>query len=154
MQTSHSSSEFQFVLSVVSILTRGFLFYSSLYISIFKNFPRVTNNFPFIWHVSIILCVSPCFLTQAIPGLSCLQSRISYLSKEHCFYLLIYLFIYLFWIFNICLLLRDRKRQTMSRERETQNPKQAPVSELSTQSPTRGSNPQTMRSWPDPKSDA
>ena len=32
------------------------------------------------------------------------------------------------------------------RERETQNVKQAPGSELSAQSPTRGSNAQTMRS--------
>ena len=39
------------------------------------------------------------------------------------------------------------------RERETQNPKQAPGSELSAQSPTRGSNPQTARSWPELKSD-
>ena len=30
------------------------------------------------------------------------------------------------------------------RERETQNPKQAPGSELSAQSPMRGSNPQTV----------
>ena len=36
------------------------------------------------------------------------------------------------------------------RERETQNPKQAPGSELSARSPTRGSNPQTVRSWPEP----
>ena len=36
------------------------------------------------------------------------------------------------------------------RERETQNLKQAPGSELSAQSPTRGSNPLTMRSWPEP----
>ena len=40
------------------------------------------------------------------------------------------------------------------RERETQNPKQATGSELSAQSPTRGSNSQTTRSWPEPKSDA
>ena len=40
------------------------------------------------------------------------------------------------------------------RERETQNQKQAPGSELSAQSPTRGSNPWTVRSWPEPKSDA
>ena len=40
------------------------------------------------------------------------------------------------------------------RERETQNPKQAPGSELSAQSPTQGSNPQTVRSWPELKSDA
>ena len=38
-------------------------------------------------------------------------------------------------------------------ERETQNPKQAPGSELSAQSPTRGSNSQTARSWPESKSD-
>ena len=40
------------------------------------------------------------------------------------------------------------------RERETQNSKQASGSELSVQSPTRGSNTQTVRSWPEPKSDA
>ena len=33
------------------------------------------------------------------------------------------------------------------RERETQNPKQAPGSKLSAQSPMRGLNPQTVRSW-------
>ena len=49
-----------------------------------------------------------------------------------------------------------RARQSMSRgraERETQNLKQAPGSELSAQSPTRGSNPQTT-SWREVKSDA
>ena len=40
------------------------------------------------------------------------------------------------------------------RERETQNLKQAPGSELSAQSPTRGSNPQTARSRPELKSNA
>ena len=40
------------------------------------------------------------------------------------------------------------------KERETRNPKQAPGSEPSAQSPTWGSNSQTMRSWPEPKSDA
>ena len=38
------------------------------------------------------------------------------------------------------------------RERETQNLKQAPGSELSAQSPMWGSNPPTVRSWPKPKS--
>lgn len=39
---------------------------------------------------------------------------------------------------------------------ETQNPKQAPGSETSAKSQTRGLNPQTeiMTSWPKPKSDA
>ena len=40
------------------------------------------------------------------------------------------------------------------KERETQNLKQAPGSELSAQSPTRSSNSQTVRSWPEPKLDA
>ena len=40
------------------------------------------------------------------------------------------------------------------RGRETQNPKQAPGSELSAQSPTGGLNSQTARSRPEPKSDA
>ena len=40
------------------------------------------------------------------------------------------------------------------RERETQNSKQTPGSELSAQSPMWGSNPRTARSWPEPKSAA
>ena len=40
------------------------------------------------------------------------------------------------------------------RERETQNLKRAPGSELSAQSPTRGLNSQNARSWPEPKSAA
>ena len=40
------------------------------------------------------------------------------------------------------------------REKETQNLKQAPGSELSAQSPMRGSSSQTMRSRPEPKSKA
>ena len=40
------------------------------------------------------------------------------------------------------------------REREAENPKQAPGSELSAQSPMQGSNSSTMRSRPDLKSDA
>ena len=50
---------------------------------------------------------------------------------------------------------RDRARAGEGqRERETQNPKQAPGSELSAQRPIWGSNSQTRRSWPEPKSDA
>ena len=40
------------------------------------------------------------------------------------------------------------------RERETQNPKQAPGSELSAQGPMRGSNSRSVRSCPEPQSDA
>ena len=54
---------------------------------------------------------------------------------------------------------RERERDIeqegeRQRERETQDPKQTPGSELSAQSPTRGSNPRTARSWPEPKSGA
>ena len=50
---------------------------------------------------------------------------------------------------------RDRDRVWAGegqREKETQNPKRAPGSELSAQSPTRGSNSHTVRSWPELKS--
>ena len=62
-------------------------------------------------------------------------------------------------IFFMFTYFRERDRQNMSgggaeRERETQNPKQAPGSELSAQSPMRGLNSQTLRSGPEPKSDA
>ena len=70
-----------------------------------------------------------------------------------------------FNFFNVYLFLRDRDRQRMSmgggegglwaeREEETQNLKQALGSELSAQSPMRGSNPQTARSLPEPKSES
>ena len=58
---------------------------------------------------------------------------------------------YFFYLF-----LRDRGRVWAGegqRERETQNPKQAPGSELLAQSPTWGLKSQTVRSWPEPKSD-
>ena len=46
--------------------------------------------------------------------------------------------------FNARLFLRERVRvREGHRERETQNPKEAPGSEPSAQSPTWGSNPQT-----------
>ena len=51
--------------------------------------------------------------------------------------------------FNVYLFSRQKVRVQVEegqRERETQNLKQAPGSELSAQSPTRGSNPQTARS--------
>ena len=63
--------------------------------------------------------------------------------------------------FNVYLFLRERETETETeteyewgrgRERETQNPKQILGSELSAESPTWGSNSQTMTSWPEPKS--
>ena len=65
----------------------------------------------------------------------------------------VYLFIFHF--FNVYLFLRERQSVMGEgqRERETQNPKQTPGSELSAQSPARGSNPQSVRSRPEPKSD-
>ena len=50
-------------------------------------------------------------------------------------------------VFNIYSFLRNRAPVGVGqREGETQNPKQAPGSELSAQSPTRGSNSRTARS--------
>ena len=52
---------------------------------------------------------------------------------------------------------RERDRawaEKGQRERETQNPKQAPGSELSAQNLTWGSSSWNTRSWPEPKSDA
>ena len=64
---------------------------------------------------------------------------------------------FLSFFFNIYSFLRDRDRVRVvegQRRRGTQNPKQAPGSELSAQSPMWGSNPQNVRSLPEPKSDA
>ena len=68
------------------------------------------------------------------------------------FFLLIFLMFIYFW---------ERKRQRDralvgegQRERETQSPLHTPGSELSAHSPMQGSNPQTMISWPEQKSDA
>ena len=58
--------------------------------------------------------------------------------------------------FNMYLFLRDRDRAWAGegeRERKIQNPQQAPGSERSARSPTRGSNPQTGRSWSESKWD-
>ena len=60
-------------------------------------------------------------------------------------------FFFFFLDFFKCLFERDREREherERGRERGRQNPKQAPGSELSAQSPRRGSNPRTVRSWP------
>ena len=61
------------------------------------------------------------------------------------------LFSYSFIFFNVYLFLRKRdthreRVREVQKERETQNPKQAPGSELSSLNPTWGSNPQTTRS--------
>ena len=60
--------------------------------------------------------------------------------------------------FNVYLFLRDREtEQEQGRGREGEgdtDSEAAPGSELSAQNPTRGSNSQTARSRPEPKSDA
>ena len=85
-----------------------------------------------------------------------LNSRISYeRHRSHEYELLSNFFFNFSPLFTF-----ERQRQTeheqgeKQRERETQNPKQAPGSEVSAQSPTRGSNPRTVRSRSEPKSDA
>ena len=65
------------------------------------------------------------------------------------------IFFFFKFFFNVYLFLRQRETAHewgRVRERETQNLKQAPGSELWAQSPTRGSNSRTARSWPEPKS--
>ena len=77
-------------------------------------------------------------------SLSSLHNMKTFLLMETLFF---YMFIY-FW---------EREREQAwagegQREKETQNPKQAPGSELSAQSPMRGLNSWTIRSWPELKS--
>ena len=62
-----------------------------------------------------------------------------------------------FFFFSVCFFERERDTVLVEEgqtERETQNPKQAPGSKLSAQSPMRGSNLRTARSWPEPKLEA
>ena len=65
---------------------------------------------------------------------------------------------FFFNFLNVYLFIFERERQSVrgggaERERETQNPKQAPGSELSVQSLMRGSNSQAGRSRPELKSE-
>ena len=72
--------------------------------------------------------------------------------------LLLFFFIKIFFLITfIYLFLIEGDRAQVGEgqgERETQNPKQAPGSELSAPSPTWGSNSKTARSRPEPKLDA
>ena len=72
----------------------------------------------------------------------------------------IYWFIFnFFFLFNVYLFLRETETEcewVRGRERgihRIRSRLQAPGSEPSAQSPTRGSNPPALRSWPEPKSD-
>ena len=85
------------------------------------------------------------FLARQVTGNKFLQFLFAWESISPLLFFfnvfLIFIFFY-FW---------DRERAWMGegqRERETQNQKQAPSSEPSAQSLTRGSNSQTTRSWP------
>ena len=68
-----------------------------------------------------------------------------------------FVIIMLSFFFKIYLFLRERERQRASREvqreREIQNLKQVPVSELLAQSLMWGSNPWAVRSWHEPESE-
>ena len=82
------------------------------------------------------------FLPFSRLGLTCL-----FLCSYSFFFFLMFIFIF------VC----ERDRAWVGqgqRQKETQNLKQLPGSELSAQSLTQGSNSQTMRSWPESKSDA
>ena len=61
----------------------------------------------------------------------------------------------IFLVFKKCLFIFEREGSAEDqRERETQNLQMAPGSELSAQSLTQSSSPQTRRSWPEPKLEA
>ena len=69
--------------------------------------------------------------------------------SENCFFISNFFNVYSFFEKE-----RDRVQAGEGqRERETQNPKQAPASELSTRIPTRGSNSRAVRSGPEPQLD-
>ena len=97
--------------------------------------------YPIVWQI--------CRLYRNGTILHVAFSDIFFLNPGSFKFLFIYLFIHLFiLIFNLYL---KRKRKRMcewerDRGRWRQNPKQAPGSELSAQSPTRGSNSRTVRS--------
>ena len=84
------------------------------------------------WSLLRILCLP---LSLSLPG-------------SHSFF-----FSFFFKFFKKIIYLRERERMWVGegqRQREAKNPKQAPGSELPAQSPMRGSNSQTARSWPEP----
>ena len=94
-------------------------------------------------------CLQPCnatfshFSPISVASLFCL---LCWVFLQPHFYLLIY---FSFFLFNVYLFLRQRETEHERgrvRERDTQNLKQAPGSEPSAQSPTRGSNSRTARS--------
>ena len=112
---------------------KKYLFYLSIYYHMFFN-PLCKCTFP----SNIIF-----FLTGGIPSIFLLViNSFRFSFKKICL-----MFIY-FW---------ERERvyeQGRGRERGRHRiRKQAPVSELSAQSPTQGLNPGTVRSWPELKSD-
>ena len=90
--------------------------------------------------------------TSCPPSTPVLIQATTISCQDYCGILLLFfnvLFIYLF-IFE-----RETEYELgRGREREAQTLKQALHSELSAQSPTWGLNSETMRSWPEPKSDA
>lgn len=78
-------------------------------------------------------------------------------GREKCLFSFPTFFFFLTFFFLMFIYFWDRETELAwgrGRERETQNPKQAPGSELSAQSPTLGLNTGTVRSLPERKSDA
>ena len=74
-------------------------------------------------------------------------------TRNHLIYLFI-LFIIIYLLIIYLFIYLSTSRGGAEREREAQNLKQAPGSELSAQSAMWGSNPLTVRSSPEPKLDA
>ena len=110
------------------------------------NFHKISIHI-YIWVYYFYCIINPHFTNFSV------LMDIIYMTKSSLESSVIYFF--KFFLMFIYIL---RERQSMSgggTERvKTQNPKQALGSELSTLSPMRGMYPQTVRSWPEPKSDA
>ena len=102
-------------------------------------------RYSFIWCHKLKAVISWRAAVMCNLKLSMSYNSLDYVGLKNLFLMFIY-----FWK-------RERERQSVSwggSERETQNTKQAPGSELLAQSLMRGLNSWTMRSWPVLKSDA
>ena len=117
-------------------------------ISQFEYLSPASGSVLMAWFLLGIL--SPLSLCPS-PALSLSHSKlINKLKKYVIVFLNNFLNVYFWHIYRESMCEWGRGRD---KERIIQNPKQAPDSELSAQSLMLGSNPQTVRSWPEPKLD-
>ena len=105
------------------------------------------------WNLLCSLFYPGLTLHASVLGHSLPPKNFFFLPSFLSFFVLLSFFV--FYFFNFLFIFeRQNASREEQRERETQNLKQATASELSAQSPTWGSNSGTVRSRPEPKSDA